>query len=117
MDTFVATVNRYNQLYELGKDLDYGKRPEMLTSITEPPYYALKFGPAILNVFGGTLTDTKMRILDKDHHPIPGLYAVGNVAGGLHGVDYPLLLNGNSHTRALIWAREAAADIAAGGNT
>jgi succinate dehydrogenase/fumarate reductase flavoprotein subunit len=112
VDTFVATVDRYNQLYKLGKDLDYGKRPEMLTSITEPPYYALKFGPALLNVFGGALTDTKMRVLDKDHNPIPGLYAVGNVSGGLHGVDYPLLLNGNSHTRALIWAREAAADIA-----
>lgn len=112
VDTFVATVNRYNEMYRQGKDLDYGKRPEMLTSIVKPPYYALKFGPAILNVFGGTLTDTKMRVLDKDQNPIPGLYAVGNIAGGLHGVDYPLLLNGNSHSRALIWAREAAADIA-----
>ncbi len=84
----------------------------MLTSIDRPPYYALKFGPAILNVFGGAVTDTKMRVLDKSFNPIPGLYAVGNVAGGLHGVDYPLLLNGNSHSRALVWAREAAADIA-----
>ncbi|NLL38676.1 MAG: FAD-binding protein [Clostridiales bacterium] len=112
VDTFVTTVNRYNELYRLGTDLDYGKRSELLTSIDKPPYYALKFGPAILNVFGGALTDTKMRILDRELNPIPGLYAVGNVAGGLHGVDYPLLLNGNSHTRALVWAREAAAAIA-----
>ncbi len=103
VETFVATVNRYNELYALGTDLDYGKRSEMLTSIDKPPYYALKFGPAILNVFGGTLTDTKMRVLDQHHHPISGLYAVGNIAGGLHGIDYPLLLNGNSHSRALIW--------------
>jgi fumarate reductase flavoprotein subunit len=111
-DTFTATVGRYNKMYDQGRDDDYGKRSEMLTSIDKPPYYALKFGPAILNVFGGALTDTKMRVMDNDLHPIPGLYAVGNVAGGLHGVDYPLLLNGNSHSRALIWAREAAADIA-----
>jgi len=112
VDNFVKTVNRYNELYRLGTALDYGKRGEMLTSIDRPPYYALKFGPAILNVFGGAVTDTKMRVLDKSFNPIPGLYAVGNVAGGLHGVDYPLLLNGNSHSRALVWAREAAADIA-----
>ena len=110
-DTFVATVNRYNELVKLGVDLDYGKRSELLTSIEKPPYYALKFGPAILNVFGGVLTDLNMRVLDNSQNPIPGLYAVGNVAGGLHGVDYPLLLNGNSHSRALVWARQAAAHI------
>lgn len=113
VDAFIATVKRYNELHILGKDLDYGKRREMLTSIDKPPYYALKFGPALLNVFGGVLTDIKMHVLDMNQNVIPGLYAVGNVAGGLHGIDYPLLLNGNSHSRALIWAREAADAIEA----
>ena len=36
-------------------------------------------------------------------------------AGGLYGVDYPLLWNGNSHSRALTWARAAVADIAGQG--
>ncbi len=112
--TFKATVARYNELYELGEDLDYGKRPELLTSITQPPFYALKWGPALLNVHGGMITDTQMRVLDNDNAPIPGLYAVGNVAGGLYGVDYPLLWNGNSHSRALTWAREAVQAIADG---
>jgi predicted oxidoreductase len=58
--------------------------------------------------FGGLLIDTKMRVLDKEHRPVPGLLAVGNVSGGLYGVDYPLLLSGNSHGRALTWARAAA---------
>ena len=107
-----ATVARYNELYEMGEDVDYGKRSELLTSITKPPYYALKWGPALLTVFGGLLTDTRMRVLDKDNKPIPGLYASGNVAGGLYGVDYPLLWNGNSHSRCLTWARAAVADIA-----
>lgn len=107
-----ATVARYNDLYKLGEDVDFGKRKELLTSITEPPFYALKWGPALLNVHGGVLIDTSMRVLDKDSEPIPGLYAVGNAAGGLYGVDYPLLLNGNSHGRALVWAKTAAEDIA-----
>ena len=115
VDTFLATVARYNELCAKGEDLDFGKRSELLTSITEPPFYALKWGPALLNVHGGMLTDTAMRVLDAASRPIPGLYAVGNVAGGLYGVDYPLLWNGNSHSRALTWARAAMADIAGRG--
>ena len=112
VDTFKATVARYNELAAKGEDEDFGKRGELLTSITKPPFYALKWGPALLNVHGGMITDTHMRILDKDNQPIPGLYAVGNTAGGLYGVDYPLLWNGNSHSRALTWARQAIQDIA-----
>jgi predicted oxidoreductase len=53
-----------------------------------------------------------MRVLDREREPVPGLLAVGNVSGGLYGVDYPLLLNGNSIGRALTWAREAADTLA-----
>ena len=113
VETFKATVARYNELCDLGEDVDFGKRKELLTKIAEPPFYALKWGPALLTVHGGMLTDTAMHILDADSKPIPGLYAVGNVGGGLYGVDYPLLWNGNSHSRALTWARAAVADIAA----
>ena len=104
-------MKRYNELYEQGEDTDFGKRAELLTSITEPPFYALKWGPALLNVHGGMITDLNMRILDRDNRPIPGLYAVGNTAGGLYGVDYPLLWNGNSHSRAITWARQAVQTI------
>ncbi len=107
-ENLLKTVRRYNELYALGEDVDYGKRANLLTRIDNPPYYALKWGPALLNVFGGLLIDTKMRVLNKHHEPVPGLLAVGNVSGGFYGVDYPLLLSGNSHGRALTWARSAA---------
>jgi len=107
VENLKATVARYNELYEMGDDVDFGKRSELLTSITKPPFYALKWGPALLNVHGGMVIDKQMRILDNDNHPIPGLYAIGNTAGGLYGVDYPLLWNGNSHSRAITWARLA----------
>jgi succinate dehydrogenase/fumarate reductase flavoprotein subunit len=102
-DNLKAAVARYNELFEQGDDVDFGKRAELLTSIVKPPFYALKWGCSLLDVFGGALTDTNMRVLDPYYEPIPGLYAVGNAAGGFYGVDYPLLLNGNSFGRALTW--------------
>jgi succinate dehydrogenase/fumarate reductase flavoprotein subunit len=107
VQNLVATVERYNEIAKNQDDVDYGKRSILLTSITKPPYYALKWGPAFLNVHGGLLVDTDMHILDQEQLPIPGLYGIGNVTGGLYGVDYPLLFNGNSHSRALVWARAA----------
>ncbi|MDR2665106.1 MAG: FAD-binding protein [Oscillospiraceae bacterium] len=111
-DALAATVARYNQLHRLGNDDDYGKRAALLTSIDKPPYYALKWGPSLLNVFGGFLTDTKLRVLDETHAPVPGLYATGMIAGGLYGVDYPLLFNGNSNGRCLTWGLILADSIA-----
>jgi predicted oxidoreductase len=78
----------------------------MLTPIVKPPFYALKWGPALLDVFGGALTNTDLNVLDAYGQPIPGLYAVGNAAGGMYAVDYPLLLNGNSYGRALAYAMQ-----------
>ena len=112
---FLATVARYNELFRNGADTDYGKRAEMLTSISKPPFYALKFGPSLLNVFGGFMTDTNMRVLDKNRDPVPGLYATGMIAGGLYGVDYPLLFSGNSHGRCITWALVVGETLAADG--
>lgn len=98
-----TTVNRYNDLVAVKEDLDYGKRPELLFPIGKPPFYASKFGPAMLAVTGGLLVDTHLRVLDEQSEPITGLYAIGNVAGGLYGVDYTTVIPGNSHGRAVTW--------------
>ncbi len=103
-----ATVNRYNDFVRMKKDRDFGKRPELLFPIRQAPYYASKFGPAMLAVTGGLLVDTHLRVLDERNNPIKGLYAVGNVAGGLYGVDYTTVIPGNSHGRALTWGYLAA---------
>ena len=113
-DNFIATVTRYNEQCRNGADMDYHKRAELMISIDKPPFYALKFGPSLLNVFGGFLTDTKLRVLDKEHDPVPGLYATGMVAGGMYGVDYPLLFSGNSHGRCITWGLIVGETLAAG---
>jgi succinate dehydrogenase/fumarate reductase flavoprotein subunit len=112
VDNFVKTVNRYNEIVKKGEDTDYGKRPELLTSIDKPPFTAVKIGPSLLNVFGGLETDVKLRVLDENRAPLGGLLAVGMIAGGFYGVDYPLLAAGNSHGRCLTWGRAAAETLA-----
>jgi succinate dehydrogenase/fumarate reductase flavoprotein subunit len=106
LENLEKTVSRYNELVAQGDDVDFGKRAVMLTPIVKPPFYALKWGPALLDVFGGALTNTDLNVLDAYGQPIPGLYAVGNAAGGMYAVDYPLLLNGNSYGRALAYAMQ-----------
>ena len=82
------TVDRYNELVEGGIDLDFGKRSELMTSITQPPYYALRMMTNVCVSVGGLQVDTNSQVLDQLGAPIDGLYAVGNTAGGLFGVDY-----------------------------
>ncbi|MDR2357843.1 MAG: FAD-binding protein [Oscillospiraceae bacterium] len=110
---FLKTVRRYNGIVKNGEDVDYGKRPELLTPVEKPPYCAVKIGPALLNVFGGLETDVKLRVLDGNRTPLGGLLAVGMIAGGFCSVDYPLLAAGNSHGRCLTWGRVAAETLAA----
>ncbi|MBO4331080.1 MAG: FAD-binding protein [Oscillospiraceae bacterium] len=101
-----ATVDRYNEIVASGDDVDFGKRSRLLTSIEKAPYYALKWGPVLLDVFGGAQVDKTLNVIGADSKNIPGLYAVGNAAGGMYAVDYPLLLNGNSYGRALAYAMQ-----------
>jgi len=105
-DTLKATIERYNEIVAAGDDTDFGKRSEMLTPINKPPYMALRWGPSLLDVFGGAVTNSDLNVLSPDSTAIPGLYAVGNAAGGMYAVDYPLLLNGNSYGRSLAYAMQ-----------
>ncbi len=107
-ENLLKTVARYNEIVAAGDDVDFGKRARLLTSVEKPPFYALKWGPMLLDVFGGAQVDATLNVIGADCRTIPGLYAVGNAAGGMYAVDYPLLLNGNSYGRALAYAMQIA---------
>ncbi len=107
-----ATAARVNELAAKGVDEDYGKRPALLTSIEKAPFYAFKWGPELVCCFGGAAVDEDMRVLDMDDWPIPGLYAVGNCAGGLYAVAYPSILAGSDLGSAVTLAKMAAETIA-----
>ncbi len=101
VEGFVKTLNNYNRMCAEGRDTQFGKRPELLIPLDKPPYIARKYGPALLSVVGGVKVDTGMRVLTEEGEEIPGLYAIGNTAGGRYGVDYPMMIPGNSHGSAL----------------
>ena len=100
-DAFVNTLANYNRMCAEGRDTQFGKRPELLIPLDTPPYIARKYGPALLSVVGGLRVDTQMRVLTDERKAIAGLYAIGNTAGGRYGVDYPMIIPGNSHGSAL----------------
>jgi len=102
-DAFVATVKRYNELCALGKDLDLGKRKELMLPIEKPPYMGIKYGASLLVVVGGLRVNSRLQVIDSELDPIPGLYAIGNVGGGRYGVDYPLVVPGNSNGSAMVF--------------
>ena len=100
-DTLQATVDRWNELCELGEDEDMGLSSDMLTPLDTPPYYASKIPQAILVIIYGLNCDSYSRVCDENDDPIEGLYAIGNVQGNFFSSDYPLVCPGISHGRCL----------------
>jgi flavocytochrome c len=86
-----ATVSRYNELAARGVDLDFAAFGEKTLPrprpIDTPPFYAAQFFPITRKSMGGVAVDLDCRVLNKSGHPIPGLYAVGEVTGfaGING--------------------------------
>ncbi len=107
IDAFVSTIERYNQIASDGHDPDFGKRPELLTSISEPPFYALRMTTGLCVSVSGLEVDVEHAVLNADGLPIAGLYAVGNVATDLHtSGDYvETIVPGNSLGRCVTYGK------------
>ena len=83
-----ATLNRYNTYQKEGVDKDFGRSATGMTaSLETAPYYAVRVTPAIHHTMGGLSVNTDTQVLRADGTPIPGLYAAGEVTGGLHGAN------------------------------
>lgn len=98
--TFVATVERYNELCEKGADDDFGKDPTYMIGLTNPPYYCYANTPNrndIMCTLAGLFVDGNQQCLDAvSFDRIPGLYATGNCAGGRFPLQYTAPMNGAS---------------------
>ena len=87
-DNFVATVARYNELYDKQNDEDFGKPAKDLLPLSKPPYFGAFFGGHVLCTLDGLRIDEHMRVLNTERKPIEGLYAVGNCSSGVSGGTY-----------------------------
>ena len=78
------TLTTWNGYVAAGSDPDFGR-----TSFAEPldttPYYAIKVTPGIHHTMGGLRINTSAEVLNTDGNAIPGLFAAGEVTGGVHG--------------------------------
>lgn len=84
-----AAVERYNRMFDEGKDEDFGKDMAAMNgaALKQPPFYAMNLIPNNNYTPGGARIDTSGRVLDVDGNPIDGLYAAGEASGGVHGAQ------------------------------
>lgn len=108
VDTFVAEIERYNSFVDAQKDDDFGK-PLFGEKIDEAPFVATPRSPALHHTMGGVKIDTDTHVLSTEGTPIPGLYAAGEVTGGLHAGNR---LGGNAMTDFLVFGRIAGENAA-----
>ncbi len=76
----------------------------------EPPYYAMRLWPKVHHTMGGVCIDTSARVINIDGQVIPGLYAAGEVTGGVHGA---CRLGSCAITECLVFGRIAGRNAAA----
>ena len=92
-EAFLDECGRYQGFVEAGCDADFGKAPETLryTSVKDPPFFAVKRRPQPIHYADGAFVNADMLVVDAEDRPLGGggLYAVGNVAHGMFGPDYP----------------------------
>ncbi len=103
-DAFLATMATYNDAIENGEDDPMG-RTESRNPIVNVPFYAIKVAPGIHHTMGGLRINTDTEVLDTDGNPIPGLFAAGEVTGGIHGGNR---LGGNAICDINVFGHQAA---------
>lgn len=101
--TLKDTIEKYNSYVDAGNDPEFGKDVFDL-KVTKAPFYATPRKPAVHHTMGGLKIDTQTHVLDKNGKQISGLYAAGEVAGGIHAGNR---LGGNSLTDIFTFGRIA----------
>lgn len=87
-ETLQATIDTYNQACSYGYDGEFAKKAEYLRPVATPPYYAVKAWQGIDSIIGGITVDHRLRVIDTNDDPIPGLYSAGIGASGFLGSSY-----------------------------
>ena len=109
--TFVSTMNTWNQAVEAKSDAEFN-RTSFANPLTAAPYYAIKITPAVHHTMGGIVINPKAEVLNEKGEAISGLFAAGEVTGGVHGANR---LGGNAVADFTVFGRiagQSAADNA-----
>ena len=109
VETFVKTMEDWNASVAAQKDEAFG-RMSFANALDTAPYYAIKVAPGIHHTMGGLKINTNTEVLTAEGTAIPGLYAAGEVTGGVHGANR---LGGNAVADIVVYGRIAAQQAAA----
>jgi tricarballylate dehydrogenase len=116
----IATVERYNAAVQPGEfdpEVRDGKctrgidppKSNWATTLDTPPFFAYPVTGGITFTLGGLRVDTRARVLDTEDRALPGLFAAGEIIGGLFHENYP---GGASLIRSLVFGRIAGREAA-----
>ena len=110
-DALLQTVEGYNECVKAGIDTQITPGKELLgTEFSDPAYYASKRIPTIHYTMGGLCINADAQVCTEAGEVIPGLYAAGEVTGGVQGGNR---LGGNSFTDLIVFGRIAGTSAAA----
>lgn len=88
-DALKETVTKYNAGVEAGED-EFGRTGDYLTTeIGDGPYYLIEQKPRYASTMGGLVVNEALQVMNSSGTAITGLYAAGEVVGGVHGSNSP----------------------------
>lgn len=109
-DQLRQSVARYNDFQAAGNDEDFSRTAEQMPlPLAQPPYCMIEVKPAIHHTMGGIHIDSDTQVLREDGTPVKGLYACGEVTGGVHGGNR---LGGNGVADIVVFGKIAGAKAA-----
>ena len=106
---FAATMEKWNGCVEAKEDADFG-RTSFANPLNTAPYYAIKVTAGVHHTMGGVTINSATEVLKEDGSVIPGLFAAGEVTGGVHGANR---LGGTAVADFVVFGRIAGASAAA----
>lgn len=102
--TLKQTIYNWNGAVESQNDQTFGRTTGMERNISDGPFYAIHIAPAVHYTMGGVAINHKTQVLNTDNQVIKGLFAAGEVVGGLHGNNR---IGGNSIAETVVFGRQA----------
>ena len=105
---FAETMNTWNGYVEAKNDPEFG-RTSFANPLNTAPYYAIKVTAGVHHTMGGLKINPAAEVLTEDGSAIAGLFAVGEVTGGVHGANR---LGGNAVADFVVFGRIAAQSAA-----
>ncbi len=107
-DAFAATMEKWNGYVAEKNDPDFG-RTSFANPLDTAPFYAVKVTAGVHHTMGGLKIDSATHVLNTEDEVIPGLFAAGEITGGVHGANR---LGGNAVADFVVFGRIAGAQAA-----